>query len=70
MPILGSAPPVASWLVVALDGAPDRIRIRLFKGTNVNTRTLVYDNQMSAGNDETVAPTTVDDRGSISVRKS
>jgi len=56
--------------VVALDGSPDRIRIRLFKGTNVNTRTLVYDNQMSAGTDETVTPTTVDDGGSISVRKS
>jgi len=58
-----------SIVVVALDGSPDRIRIRLFKGTNVNTRTLVYDNQMAAGNDETVAPTTVDDGGSIQVKK-
>jgi hypothetical protein len=58
-----------SIVVVALDGSPDKIRIRLFKGTNVNTRTLVYDSQMSAGNDETATPTTVDDGGSIQVKK-
>ena len=53
--------------MVALDWSPDRIR--LFKGTNVNTRTLVYDSQMSAGNDETATPTTADDGGSIQVKK-